>query len=135
MPTPPPTSTTVSESAVIASPLSHVWHLIKLPSFHTFWSKLKACEEVKGASPETDIVKWTFIDGGVWEVKLEEWSVSSWEGGVVAATEDALLTPTRGGCLGNRPPYHLLRHLLDPAPELHKRLVDHPLLCGHERQA
>lgn len=71
----PPTSTTVSESAVIAAPLSHVWHLIKLPDFHKFWSKLKASEEVKGASPETDIVKWTFEDGGVWEVKLEEWSV------------------------------------------------------------
>lgn len=90
MATPPPTSTTVSESAVIAAPLSHVWHLIKLPDFHKFWSKLKASEEVKGASPETDIVKWTFEDGGVWEVKLEEWSVSfegffarSWMGGGV----------------------------------------------------
>jgi len=84
MTTSPPTSTTVSESAVIAAPLSHVWHLIKLPDFHKFWSKLKASEEVKGASPETDIVKWTFEDGGVWEIKMEEWSVSSedsWGGG------------------------------------------------------
>lgn len=71
-----PTSTFVSESAVIAAPLSAVWHLIKLQDFQKFWSKLKSSEEVKGASPETDIIKWTFTDGGVWEVKMEEHSVS-----------------------------------------------------------
>ena len=72
-----PTSTSISESAVIAAPLAAVWHLIKLPSFAAFWSKLAKAEEVKGASPETDVVKWTFKDGTVLDVKLEEHSVRS----------------------------------------------------------
>ncbi|KAF1994541.1 Bet v1-like protein [Amniculicola lignicola CBS 123094] len=69
-----PTSTSVSESAVIAAPLSAVWHLIKLTGFAAFWSKLDKSEAVKGASPETDIVKWTFGDGTALEVKQEEHS-------------------------------------------------------------
>ena len=71
-----PTSTSVTESAVISAPLSQVWHLIKLQDFHKFWTKLETSEHVKGASPETDIVKWTFKDGTVLEVKQEEHSVS-----------------------------------------------------------
>ena len=47
----------------------------KLPDFHNFWSALKSSEEAKGTSPETDIVKWTFKDGTVQEVKQEEHSV------------------------------------------------------------
>ena len=70
-----PTSTSVTESAVINAPLSAVWHLIKLPDFHKFWSKLSTSEHVKGASPETDVVKWTFKDGTVLDVKQEEHSV------------------------------------------------------------
>lgn len=70
-----PTSTSLTESSVIAAPLSAVWHLIKLQDFHTFWSKLSKSEHVKGASPETDIVKWTFKDGTVLDVKQEEHSV------------------------------------------------------------
>jgi hypothetical protein len=73
---PIPTSTSVSESAVIEAPFSAVWHLIKLPEFANFWSKLDKSEEVKGASPETDIIKWTFKDGTTLEVKQEEHSVS-----------------------------------------------------------
>ncbi|KAJ4288397.1 hypothetical protein N0V90_011632 [Kalmusia sp. IMI 367209] len=70
-----PTSTSVSESAVIEAPFSAVWHLIKLPAFSTFWSKLEKSEEIKsGTSPETDIVKWTFKDGTVLDVKQEEHS-------------------------------------------------------------
>lgn len=72
-----PTSTSVIESAVIEAPFSAVWHLIKLPTFSSFWSKLEKSEEVKGASAETDIVKWTFKDGTALEVKQEEHSVSS----------------------------------------------------------
>ena len=71
-----PTSTSVSESAVIRAPLSHVWHLIKIQDFSKFWSALSSSEYVKGASEETDIVKWTFKDGSVIEVKQEEHSVS-----------------------------------------------------------
>ncbi|KAL8774118.1 MAG: hypothetical protein Q9209_001226 [Squamulea sp. 1 TL-2023] len=75
MTTPIPTSTSITESAVIPAHLSHVWHLIKLQDFHAFWSKLKASEFVKGASPETDVVKWEFHDGTVLDVKQEEHSV------------------------------------------------------------
>jgi ATP-dependent DNA ligase len=71
-----PTSTSVTESAVIKAPLAHVWHHIKLESFQDFWSAISKSEFVKGASPDTDIVKWTFKDGTVLEVKQEEHSVS-----------------------------------------------------------
>ena len=70
-----PTSTSVTESAVINANLAQVWHLIKLQDFHQFWSKLSKSEHVKGASPETDVVKWTFKDGTELEVKQEEHSV------------------------------------------------------------
>ena len=41
------------------------------------WSKLEKSEWVKGVSEETDIVKWSFKDGTVLEVKQEEHSVSA----------------------------------------------------------
>jgi hypothetical protein len=73
-----PTSTSVTESAVIEAKFSDVWHLIKLQNFSDFWSALEKSEHVKGSvSPETDIVKWTFKDGTVLEVKQEEHSVRS----------------------------------------------------------
>jgi hypothetical protein len=61
-----PTSTSVSESAVIEAPFSDVWHLIKLQDFSEF---------VKGTSDEADVVKWAFKDGTAVEVKQEEHSV------------------------------------------------------------
>ena len=70
-----PTSTSITESSVIAAPLAQVWHLVKLQDFHQFWSKLDKSFHVKGVSPETDIVKWTFKDGTQQEVKQEEHSV------------------------------------------------------------
>lgn len=70
-----PTSTSVLESVVIKAPLSHVWHFIKLKDFSKFWSALDKSEVVTGASDETDVVKWTFKDGTVYEVKQEEHSV------------------------------------------------------------
>jgi hypothetical protein len=72
-----PTSASVLESAVIEAPFGAVWHLIKLESFSSFWSALSRSEHVKTASPETDVVKWTFKDGTVLEVKQEAHSVSS----------------------------------------------------------
>lgn len=72
-----PTSTSVTESAVIEAPMSAVWHLIKLQNFASFWSKLEKSEWVKGVSEETDIVRWSFKDGTVLEVKQEEHSVSA----------------------------------------------------------
>lgn len=71
-----PTSTSVSESAVIQASFSDVWHLIKLQDFSKFWSALEKSDWVKGASDEADVVKWTFKDGTVVEVKQEEHSVS-----------------------------------------------------------
>ena len=56
------------------APLSHVWHLIKIQDFSKFWTALKTSEHVKGASEETDVVKWTFKDGSVVEIKQEEHS-------------------------------------------------------------
>lgn len=56
--------------------MSAVWHQIKLQEFSKFWSALRSSDFVKGASEETDIVKWTFTDGTVLEVKQEEHSVS-----------------------------------------------------------
>lgn len=69
-----PTTTSVVESAVIKAPLSQVWHQIKLQNFADWWSALKSSEWVKGASDDTDVVKWTFKDGTQLEVKQEEHS-------------------------------------------------------------
>jgi hypothetical protein len=73
-----PTSTSVSESAVIEAHFSDVWHLIKLPDFSKFWSALEKSEWVKGTSSEADVVSWKFKDGTTVEVKQEEHSVSCW---------------------------------------------------------
>ena len=93
-----PTAASVSESAVIAAPLSHVWHLIKIQDFHVFWSALSKSESVKGASPETDIVKWTFTDGTVLDVKQEEHSV----GRVRSARLMHPIRPKDGGARADR---------------------------------
>ncbi len=68
------TTNEVMESAVIQAPLSHVWHLLKLPHFHQFLSAIKSSEVIKGTAAETDLVKWTFKDGSVVEVKQDEHS-------------------------------------------------------------
>lgn len=70
-----PTSTSVTESTVIQASLSAVWHLIKLQEFDKFWTRLEKSEHVEGTSPEAYVVKWTFKDGTVQEVKQEEHSV------------------------------------------------------------
>lgn len=71
------TTNEVIESAVIKAPLSHVWHFIKLPAFDKFWTAIKKAEYMRGVSDETDVVKWTFADGNVVEVKQDEHSVGS----------------------------------------------------------
>ncbi|GJC94761.1 hypothetical protein ColKHC_03587 [Colletotrichum higginsianum] len=63
-----PTSTSVVESAVIKA-LS----AMSGTSSSNFWSALKGSEAVK-AQEETDVVRWTFKDGTVLEVKQEEHS-------------------------------------------------------------
>jgi len=69
-----PTSTSVTESAVINAPLSSVWHLIKLHDFHKWWTKVAKATHVKGTSHETDVVKWHFKDSTVLDIKMEEHS-------------------------------------------------------------
>lgn len=65
----------VVESAVIKAPISFVWHFIKLQEFDKFWSSLTKAEHVSNTSAETDIVRWTFKDGHVFELKQDEHSV------------------------------------------------------------
>lgn len=123
-----PTATTVVESTVIKAPLSHVWHHIKLQEFAGFWSALKSSEFVKGASEETDIVKWAFKDGAELEVKQEEHSVRFRRlCRRVAMAAD--MTP-----IDHQPLHHLLRHFLPACPVVHKRLGHHPSLARHQRR-
>ncbi|KAK3379180.1 hypothetical protein B0T24DRAFT_569007 [Lasiosphaeria ovina] len=68
------TTNEVIESTVIKAPLAQVWHLIKLPEFHKFWSAIKKTEKVTGVSDETDVVRWHFKDGSKVEVKQDEHS-------------------------------------------------------------
>ncbi|KAK3391282.1 hypothetical protein B0H63DRAFT_467670 [Podospora didyma] len=68
------TTNEVRESVVIPAPLSHVWHFIKLQTFDQFWPNITKSEHVKGVSSDTDVVKWTFKDGSVIEVKQDEHS-------------------------------------------------------------
>ena len=78
-----PTSTSVTESAVIEARFGDVWHLIKLEHFSDFWSALAKSETAQGTSPDTNIVKWTFKDGVVLEVKQEEHSVGARERSII----------------------------------------------------
>lgn len=66
-----PTSNSVVESTVIEAPLADVWHYIKLENFADFWSALESAEPVEDVNQETHVVKWTFKDGSVVEVKQE----------------------------------------------------------------
>jgi hypothetical protein len=97
-----PTSTSVSESAVIEAPFSDVWHLIKLQDFSKFWSALDKSEFVKGTSDEADVVKWAFKDGTAVEVKQEEHSVR-----LAIGTFGHELTPLSE----HRPLHHIQCHL------------------------
>ncbi|KAF8606573.1 Bet v1-like protein [Ceratobasidium sp. AG-I] len=68
-----PTSTSLTESALIPFPLDEVWHLVKLKSIPKFWSIIKSSEDVN-AEDEVHAAKWTFNDGTSAVVKLEEHS-------------------------------------------------------------
>jgi hypothetical protein len=126
-----PTSTFVSESAVIDASFSDVWHLIKLQDFSKFWSKLEKSEFVKGTSDETDIVKWSFKDGQVLEVKQEEHSVSN-------THPESLQAPISYSvlmCLVNRPLHHIQRHYLAARALVLLRRLHDPRVPRHIRQA
>jgi hypothetical protein len=68
-----------------------VWHFIKLPDFHKFWSAIDKADHVKGTSSETDVVRWTFKDGSVVDVKQDEHSVS------LSAASPGTVPSGRGG--------------------------------------
>ncbi|KAG9104218.1 hypothetical protein FRC06_004435 [Ceratobasidium sp. 370] len=68
-----PTSTSLTESAVIPFHLDEVWHLIKLKSIPKFWSIISSAEDVN-VEEEVHAAKWTFKDGTSATVKLEEHS-------------------------------------------------------------
>ncbi|KAG8749816.1 hypothetical protein FRC12_013207 [Ceratobasidium sp. 428] len=72
-----PTSTSLTESAVIPFPLDEVWHLVKLKSIPKFWSIINSAEDVN-VQEEVDAAKWTFKDGTCETVKLEEHSCEWW---------------------------------------------------------
>jgi hypothetical protein len=65
----------INESAVINASLSSVWRLVKLKEFVNFYTAISKSELVSSANEEKDIVRWTFQDGTVLEVKEEEYSV------------------------------------------------------------
>ncbi|KAH8589815.1 hypothetical protein B0O99DRAFT_522475 [Bisporella sp. PMI_857] len=67
------TSTSVTESAVINAPLSSIWRLIKLKEFAKFYTGISKSETVPSDDGET-IIRWTFKDGTVLDVKEEEYS-------------------------------------------------------------
>ncbi|KAH8589829.1 hypothetical protein B0O99DRAFT_636305 [Bisporella sp. PMI_857] len=64
----------INESAVINASLSSVWRLVKLKEFVNFYTAISKSELVSSANEEKDIVRWTFQDGTVLEVKEEEYS-------------------------------------------------------------
>lgn len=122
-----PTSTSVSESAVIEASFSDVWHLIKLQDFSKFWSNLDKSEWVKGASEETDIVKWSFKDGTVLEVKQEEHSVSIHQTRIGKAKANA--KPV------NRPLHHIQRDLVSARAYLLLLRLHYSRVPSHLRPA
>jgi hypothetical protein len=44
-------------------------HHFTIQEFSKFWSAISKSEFVKGANEEADIVKWSFKDGTIMEVK------------------------------------------------------------------
>ena len=70
-----PTLTLVTESVVIFAFFSSVWYLIKLENFADFWSFLSKSKSIKGNLLDIDVVKWSFKDRTILEVKQEAHSV------------------------------------------------------------
>lgn len=144
-----PTSTSVSESAVVPAKLSQVWHQIKLQDFAKWyvsdtlnmilhfpvqfwqaddrWSALSKSEVVEGStSPETDIFKWTFTDGTELDIKQEEHSVRLPANQLTYITfisNQALLDP--------RPLHYVLSCGSKPITFIHFRHLQDPMLRGY----
>jgi len=70
------TSTQVVESTIVDAPLWRVWDLVKLENFSKFYSGIGKSECIQPCCDGADVIRWTFHDGMVIEVKREEYSVS-----------------------------------------------------------
>merc|ERR1712093_969571 len=58
-----PTSTTVTESAVVSATFSDVWHMIKLENFADFWSALEKSVEIRNFLGEKRVRHVQLLDG------------------------------------------------------------------------
>jgi hypothetical protein len=102
-----PTSTSVVESAVIKAPLASVWHHIKLEQFNTWYSAISKADYVKGASPDTDVVKWLVICQKVQRGLLEPMLIDEQDlQGRHRSRSQA------GGAQLHQPLHHLQHHLV-----------------------
>ncbi|TLS21013.1 uncharacterized protein PpBr36_10741 [Pyricularia pennisetigena] len=68
------TSTLVTESAVINAPISEIWPLIQLKNFQNFFIGISKTEILPSDDIQPEIIRWTFDDGTVLDVKEEEYS-------------------------------------------------------------
>ncbi|TLD18169.1 hypothetical protein PspLS_10355 [Pyricularia sp. CBS 133598] len=68
------TSTLVTESAVINAPISKVWPLIQLRNFQNFFVGINKTEVLPSKDFQPEIIRWTFDDGTVLDVREEEYS-------------------------------------------------------------
>lgn len=116
---------------MIPAHLSQVWHLIKLGSFDRWLSTLKSSEEAKGTSPDTDVVKWTFKDGTVQEIKQEEHSVRRLGSPSRHARQNIRPCPLTPRTADAQPLHYLQHHHFAARPYLHLVRQHHPLLRGH----
>lgn len=73
-----PTSTSVTESAVINAPLDRIWPLLRLKEFGKFFqgiSDTAILPPPAGSGDHRDIIRWTFDEGYTLDVQEEEYSV------------------------------------------------------------
>lgn len=70
------TSTSVTESAVINAPVSKVWSMVQLKNFQNFFVDINKTEILPSEDLQKEVIRWTFDDGTVLDVREEEYSVS-----------------------------------------------------------
>ena len=104
------------------------------------WSAITTSEFVKGASEETAIVRWTFKDGTVLEVKQEEHSVRTLrpECPVAPAEKTSssdVVCPFLPRPADDQPLHHLLGHHLPAQPGVHLGAQQDSMLRRDERGA
>ncbi|KAL5905928.1 hypothetical protein ACKVV7_010321 [Pyricularia oryzae] len=68
------TSTSVTESAVINAPVSKVWRMVQLKNFQNFFVDINKTEILPSEDLQKEVIRWTFDDGTVLDVREEEYS-------------------------------------------------------------